>query len=196
MSGSIAFLGAAIVLLAVSTGLGSEGETVFPRVEGKALTGDKFEVPGDLGRARNLILVAFLREHQEDIDTWIPRADSLEKAFEDFTFYEFPILPEMNAVSRWFIYRGMRSGITSDSARARTVTFHLDKQPFRESLGIESEDYISVFLVNAEGAVLWRATGKWNREKEQDLRKTLGKAPRGDDAGGGNLPGTEEPETD
>lgn len=196
MVGTIALLGVAIVLFAVSTVLGSEGETVFPRIEGKALTGDKFEVPGDLGRARNLILVAFLREHQEDIDTWIPRADSLEKAFEDFTFYEFPILPEMNAVSRWFIYQGMRSGITSDPARARTVTFHLDKEPFRESLGIESEDYISVFLVNAEGAVLWRATGKWNREKEEDLRRAMGEAPRDDNAGGRNSPGEGEPDSD
>ena len=196
MSDTIAFLGMAIVLLTLSAVLGSEGGIVFPRVEGKALTGDKFEVPGDLGRARNLILVAFLREHQEDIDTWIPRADSLETALEDFTFYEFPILPQMNAVSRWFIYRGMRGGITSDTARERTVTFHLDKETFRKSLGIESEDYISVFLVNAEGTVLWRTTGKWSREKEEELRKALGEEPGADEAGSGNLPGAEEPETD
>jgi hypothetical protein len=79
----------------------------------------------------------------------------------------------MNSVSKWFIYRGMRSGITSERARERTVTFHLDKEQFRRDLGIESEDYISVFLVDSEGALIWRGLGEWSQEKEDSLRRAL-----------------------
>lgn len=180
MTVTASLLGGALVLLMISSVLGSEGQVAFPHVEGKALTGSKFEVPGDLAGDYNLILVAFLREQQEDIDTWMPGADSLEKTNENFAFYEFPVLSEMNAVSRWFIYQGMRGGITSEAARARTVTFHLDKEEFRRQLGIESEDYISVFLVDSASTVLWRTSGKWSEEKEGELREALlGPASRG-----------------
>jgi hypothetical protein len=167
---------AALVLSVVSSLVGGEAETVFPRIEGKALTGRKFEVPGDLAKAHNLILVAFLREQQEDVDTWIPRAESIESSDPDFAFFEFPVLPEMNPVSRWFIYQGMRGGIPSEEARARTVTFHLEKEEFKRTLGIASEDHISVFLVDPEGAVIWRSKGRWSQEKEGDLRSVLEKA--------------------
>jgi hypothetical protein len=173
MSGNVYLLWILILLFLASFVAGSEGSAVFPRVEGKALTGEEFQVPDSLAGDFNLILVAFLREQQEDVDTWIPRADSLESEQEGFTFYEFPVLPEMNAVSRWFIYQGMRSGIASEAARARTVTFHLNKDEFRENLGIESEDYISVFLVDSEGKVIWRTSGTWSQQKEDELREVL-----------------------
>jgi len=173
MTETAALLGVLFTLIAVSSVLGSDGGQIFPHIEGKALTGEKFQVPGSLAGSHNLILVAFLREQQEEIDTWIARADSLERAVEGFTFYEFPVLPEMNAVTRWFIYRGMRSGITSDRARERTVTFHLDKEEFKRHLAIESEKYISVFLVNSGGALLWRTSGKWSQEKQDALDKVL-----------------------
>jgi hypothetical protein len=158
----------ALVLLGMSFAETNTGSS-FPSVEGKALTGDKFKVPEDLTKRYNLILVAFQREQQEDIDTWIPGLEELEKAREDFRFYEFPVLPEMNAMVRWFIYQGMRGGITSEEARTRTVTFHLDKERFTKHLGIESEDQIYLFMVNPEGLVLWKDSGIWSEEKERDL---------------------------
>ena len=195
MMQTVAVIGASVILLMTSSVLGSEGSLRFPDIEGKALTGDDFEVPGDLGSRHNLILVAFLREQQEDVDTWIPKAEKMEEADSSFAFYEFPVLPEMNRVTRWFIYQGMRSGITSEDARARTVTFHLDKEKFRQHLGIESEEYISVFLVDSEGTLLWRTVGTWDEEKEADLKQTLQRPPLPEqDAGeGAGEPGAERP---
>jgi hypothetical protein len=173
MAWTSAILGAALVFFTLSSALGSEAGGVFPVIKGKALTGDSVQVPDDLAGDLNLIVVAFQREQQEDVDTWIPGAESLEKSVDSLRFYEFPVLPEMNSVSKWFIYRGMRSGITSERARERTVTFHLDKEQFRRDLGIESEDYISVFLVDSEGALIWRGLGEWSQEKEDSLRRAL-----------------------
>jgi hypothetical protein len=195
MMQTMAVIGASVILLMTSSVLGSEGSLRFPEVEGKALTGKKFAAPGDLGGRHNLILVAFLREQQEDIDTWIPRGEELEKADSSFTFYEFPVLPEMNSVTRWFIYQGMRSGITSEEARARTVTFHLDKERFMEHLGIESEDYISVFLVDSEGTILWRTAGRWDEEKEAGLKQALKRSPLSEPGAGEGAgePGADRP---
>ena len=156
----------------------ADAEIRFPSIEGKALNGDKFRAPEDLSKPHNLLLVAFQRDQQQDVDTWIPRLEKVEDANEDFTFYEFPILPEMNVMARWFIYHGMRSGIASDRARSRTVTFHLDKAEFKKDLGIDSEDIIQVFLVDSTGVVTWRNPGKWSEAKEKELLEIV--SPPGD----------------
>jgi hypothetical protein len=162
-----------ITLILCTSLVADDAEIRFPSIEGKALTGERFAVPENLTKPHNLLLVAFQRKQQEDVDTWIPRLEKVEDANEDFTFYEFPVLPEMNMMARWFIYHGMRSGITSDRARVRTVTFHLNKEEFRKSLGIDSEDIIHVFLVDSTGMVTWRASGTWSEAKENELIKIV-----------------------
>ena len=152
----------------------------FPEVQGKALTGEEFQVPDSLDRAYNLLLLAFLREQQADVDTWIPRLEEIKKSHPDFTFFEFPVLPKMNAVARWWIYQGMRSGIRSERARARTVTFHIDKEPLRQRLNIENEENIHLFLVDRKGTILWRTSGRWSRDKEEGLSLNLAEPDEAD----------------
>jgi hypothetical protein len=174
---SLPLIGLLFVLLSLGGLLADDTQIRFPPVEGKALTGDKFVVPGYLSKPSNLLLVAFQREQQQDIDTWIPELEKVEEAHADFAFYEFPVLPEMNSVARWFIYQGMRSGITSERARARTVTFHINKQEFKDRLGIESEEFIHAFLVDSTGVVVWRAEGVWSEAKHMQM---MGLIARGD----------------
>jgi hypothetical protein len=164
-----AFLSVILTLLLCTSLVADEAEIRFPSIEGKALNGDKFLVPDNLSNPHNLLLVAFQRKQQQDVDTWIPRLEKVQDATEGFAFYEFPILPEMNAIARWFIYQGMRSGITSDRARGRTVTFHLNKGEFKKNLGIDSEGIIQVFLVDSTGVVTWRDSGTWSEAKENQL---------------------------
>jgi hypothetical protein len=168
-----AVLSVVLNLLLCAPLVADEGEIRFPPIEGKALNGDEFAVPEKLSKPHNLLLVAFQRKQQEDVDTWIPRLEKVEDANEDFAFYEFPILEEMNVMARWFIYHGMRGGITSTRARSRTVTFHLDKKEFKRSLGIESEESILLFLVDSTGVVIWRDSGRWRAVKEKELLEIL-----------------------
>ena len=169
MIGIAAVLSVVLTLLLCASLVADEGEIRFPSIEGKALNGDEFAVLEKLSKPHNLLLVAFQRKQQEDVDTWIPKLERVEDANENFAFYEFPVLPKMNMMARWFIYQGMRSGITSDRARARTVTFHLDKGEFKQNLGIDSEDVIQVFLVDSTGVVTWRSSGTWSEAKENQL---------------------------
>jgi hypothetical protein len=176
-------LGLMLTILLFTSLAAGESDFRFPVSEGKALTGERFIVPDSLAKARNLMLIAFLREQQADIDTWLPRLEAIEDERSDFAVYEFPVLPEMNRVTKWFIYQGMRGGITSERARARTVTFHLDKEEFRKSLQIADEDSIQVFLTDSDGKVLWRNSGVWSETKQSDMMRFL-TAP--DDADAGN----------
>lgn len=148
-------------------------EDRFPEVTGKALTGEEVTLPADLGKPYSFIAVAFLQKQQADVDTWIPKMEAIEDAREDFAFYEVPTIRGMNRFSRWFIYRGMRGGIPSERARARTVTLHIDKEPFKKALGIEDENSIYLYLVDGQGNLLWSTDGLWSPEKEAELVKRL-----------------------
>jgi len=170
----------AVSVLTLGVLLGGESvvaqmDVKFPSIEGKALSGAAFRAPEGFSKKHNLVLVAFLREQQKDVDTWIPRLEALADSSEGFAFYEFPVLDKMNAVARFFIYRGMRGGIPSERARARTVTFHIDKGDFKARLGIIDESKICLFLVRPDGTIIWQSSGTWSRERENALREAIGK---------------------
>lgn len=147
----------------------------FPTVTGKNLTGQTFTFPADLKKDINLIAVAFQREQQADVDTWILKMEPLEKEYPQFAFFEVPTIREMNPFSRWFIYQGMRSGIPSQQARLRTVTLHIDKEPFKRALGISNENQIYLYLTDREGKILWQTQERWTEEKHQELLTFLQK---------------------
>ncbi len=145
----------------------------FPTVTGRNLTGQPFTFPDDLRKDYNLIAVAFLRQQQADVDTWIPQMESLEAQIPSFSFFEVPTIRRMNPFSRWFIYQGMRGGIPSQAARQRTVTLHIDKEPFKKAIGIESEETIYLFLTDRTGKILWQTAGPWSEDKHRQLLTVL-----------------------
>jgi hypothetical protein len=151
---------------------GSE-EVVFPNVEGSNLQGAKFELPGDFEGDLNLVLIAFKREQQELVDTWLPFARSLEDRFEEFRYYELPTIYKANAAYRWMINNGMRMGIKDPKARAVTITLFLDKEKFREALEIPHEGTIYALLVEKSGRVVWRVDGTLSRGKQRAVEEVL-----------------------
>lgn len=146
---------------------------VFPEVEGSNLNGQKFRLPQDLEGRVNIVLVAFQREQQTDIDTWLPALDSLAQDHSELNYYELPTISRMNPVIRWFITRGMRGGIDDPEARYRTITLFIDKEPFQEALNIAHEDTIYIFLVEPQGHVLWRTEGVYSDDKGRELRQAV-----------------------
>ena len=187
----------AAVLLAAGLWLGSrirvgrsrlqiwEEEARFPLVSGYSLQREEYQFPADFGGELNLLLVPFQRQQQRDVNTWIPTAQTLEKTYPGLMYYELPTIYRLPALSRTFINEGMRAGIPDQTARERTVTLYLDKSAFKGALGIETEDQIQLFLVDREGVILWRETGRHSAEKEGDLITVLDEIKNSGTSGGG-----------
>jgi len=150
----------------------SEGN-LFPVVSGYNLNRKEFEFPRDFEGDLNLVIIPFKRYQQTVVDTWIPALQEIEASFEGFIYYELPTLYEMPVLSRTFLNEGMRAGIPDETARQRTITLYLDKEKFKSALNIPTEDEVFLFLVDRNGRILWRTTGEYNSEKEQDLLKSL-----------------------
>jgi hypothetical protein len=167
-----------LVALAIGggvSGLAASGEQAhFPNVQASNLEKREMNLPADFEGERNLLLVAFEREQQRDVDTWLREMKRFEESDAGFRYYELPTIQKMNSLARWFIDSGMRRGIPDRKARQRTITLYLEKKPFCDALGIEDQRKIYEFLVDRSGKVLWKAEGDFDEAKGASLRSALG----------------------
>ncbi|MBN1304871.1 MAG: hypothetical protein JXA13_10590 [Anaerolineales bacterium] len=145
----------------------------FPVVSGKNLSRKKLKFPDDLPAKYTLVLMAFYRRQQLDIDTWLPYANQLEHRSKDLAYVELPVIYEMGPVRQFLLNEGMRAGIPDQKARERTLTLYLDKASFLGQLGIGSEDEIQILLVANDGKVLWRESGTFSKNKGRSLEDFL-----------------------
>lgn len=141
----------------------------FPEIKGTNLNRKKFHLPRDFEGKLNIVFVAFQREQQLAVNTWLPTADILENIHRDIRYYELPTISRMNPFTRWFINTGMRSGIKDPKSRSKTITLYLDKDSFRQDLGIPGEDDIHILLLDKQGNVAWRSQGPCDAEKAKLL---------------------------
>lgn len=146
----------------------------FPSVKASNLEKREFNLPADFEGDRNLLLVAFEREQQKDVDTWLREMKRFEEIDPGFHYYELPTIQRPNAFMRWFIDNGMRHGIPNRKARARTITLYLEKKPFLDALLITDQKQVYGFLVDRKGNVLWRSEGVFDETKGSSLRSALG----------------------
>lgn len=145
----------------------------FPQLRASNLDNREFDLPKDFAGERNLVLIAFEREQQKELDTWLREMPRFQESDPGFQYYELPTIGRLNALARWFIDSGMRRGIPDKNARARTITLYIDKGPFEESLQLPTEKTVYALLVDRSGKVLWRAEGAFDESKGQSLLKAL-----------------------
>lgn len=147
----------------------------FPTVEATNLSGREYTLPTGLEGDLNILAVAFQMWHQNEVDTWMPLLEQLERRLPAVRAYELPVLRSMNRFSQWMIDQGMRGGIPDPATRARTITLYLDKERFREAMGLPDEDHIYVLLIDRDGQVHWQARGPYSAEKASSLMAAVEK---------------------
>ena len=147
-------------------------EGTFPKLTASNLEGKALSLPEDFAGDRNLLLIAFQREQQHNVDTWLHQMKRFESS-PGFHYYELPTIDKLNPFFRWFINSGMRRGIHDRNARARTITLYLDKPSFRNVLHIPDEKRIYAILVDRSGRVLWRTEGDFDEAKAASLQAAL-----------------------
>ena len=145
----------------------------FPPIEGSNLAKRTFKLPDDLEGELNVVLVAFQRWHQNQVDTWAPLLDDLERTLPGFRYYELPVIRSMNRFSQWMLDEGMRAGIPSQPVRARTITIYTDKEEFRSALQMPEENNIYLMLVTRQGEILWRGRGAYTQETARSLSQAV-----------------------
>lgn len=135
-----------------------EKKNQFPQLRGIDLTGTEYTIPSALDGQKKLLLIAFKREQQEQVDTWLNVAKEIEAQHEGFRYYELPVIYEGSAPFRFWVNNGMRSGIPDQTARERTITVYTDRDKFW-NITNTNENNIYALLVNEVGEIIWRKEG-------------------------------------
>jgi hypothetical protein len=150
------------------------GPLRFPALTADTLSKQTLHMPGDFSGDHNLVLIAFDRGQQKDLDTWAAPEESLAKTNASFRFYDVPVLPRRDVLYRWWLNTAMRAGISDDKARKRTVPLYVSKEPFKKALEINNETAITALLLDKQGQVRWRSSGAWTEEKQRALVYAMG----------------------
>ena len=177
------YLFSAIMLLSLSSCLIGPGQnskievgrnSFFPQIIGIDLNGDKRDLPKGFAGKLNIVVVAFKREQQKNVDTWIPFSDQIIKENSAINFYEVPLIYELGAFSRAWVNNGMRLGVTDKVARKRTITVYTDRKKFFEVMKMK-EEKIYVLLINDKGKILLREEGDFTDKKAKNISRLIKK---------------------
>jgi hypothetical protein len=146
----------------------------FPQIVGIDLEGAKHQLPNSFNKKLNIVVVAFKREQQEQVNSWIKVADKITAKNPNVDFFEVPLIYELNMFSRSFINNGMRRGIPDAKARKRTITVYTNRDEFFKVMKMQ-EDQIYTLLLNKNGKILWRTQGVADNKKIKALNSAIKK---------------------
>ena len=129
-------------------------------------------LPDGFEGERNVVIVAFRREHQALVDSWVPWLDARADSDPGLHFYEMPTIGTQWSPARRVIDGGMATAIGDPVVLHRTITVYTDVRRVTDGLGIDRTDTVWLFLVDATGAVRWRGHGAF----DDDVAASLGAA--------------------
>jgi len=148
-------------------------QLVFPRLAARDLTGRDRELPVAFDGERNVVLVAFRREHQTAVDSWVPWLDAAAADDSGLRFYEVPTISDRWSPARRFIDGGMATSIGDPVVLRRTMTVYGDLRRLTDPLEITHRDDITVLLVDGSGGVRWRGSGPFDDALADQLAAAL-----------------------
>lgn len=146
---------------------------LFPTVKGSSLAGRDYVLPADLEGKGRVVIVAFKRDQQLLVNTWVPIVQELLRVHADLRYYELPTMSSGYKLMRPVIDGGMRSGIKDPAAREATITLYINKSKFMKSLEIKTDETIQTLLLDANGYVRFRAEGDMTPLKAEKLRDAV-----------------------
>ncbi|MDZ7331765.1 MAG: mitochondrial ATPase complex subunit ATP10 [candidate division KSB1 bacterium] len=140
----------------------------FPELKAETLSGIEIKYPDDLQGKITLILIAFKRETQLKIDSWLEPFSKVFSADTSVQFFEIPMLSAGWKLMSPIIDGGMRSGIPKQK-HGNVTTFYGNVDKYCEQLGIKDKSDAYIFLLDPEGKIQWRSNGFATQEKLKEL---------------------------
>ena len=139
----------------------------FPDVKDDSLANTPVSLPDAAKGSVTLLTVAFLRESQSQLDSWLEPFVARYGNKQGFTFYEVPMLSRGYKFMRFMIDGGMRAGIPREKHR-NVVTMYGDIEKYIQELKLDPR-YGYAFLLDKEGIIRWQAQGFANPETLKNL---------------------------
>ena len=144
--------------------------TRFPEVTAQSLANTDESIPDSAKGKVALITVAFLRESQPQLDSWLGPFTERFGSKEGFTFYEVPMIAADYTFMRSVIDGGMRGGIPKEKHK-NVVTMYGDVEKYMNALSLDSR-FGYAFILDQEGIIRWQGQGFATAETLRELFET------------------------
>lgn len=144
----------------------------FPTVEGKNLQGTNYLLPKDFSGKVNVVILAFERSQQQDVNTWFVPLQKLSGQYNDLNFYEVPVITTYNFFYRLWINNGMKFGIHDGGVHRRTIVVYTDQEAFLKALETDPHS-IYLLVLDQSGKILWQTEGSYSSAKEEELQDQI-----------------------
>ena len=149
----------------------------FPQLAARDLGGREVALPAGLPGERNVVLIAFRRDQQQLVNSWVPWLEQRAAADPGLRFVELPALGLQWEPARQAIDGGMAAAIRDQAVRRRTLTVYTDLRRVTVPLGIDDRSTIWLCLVDRAGRVAWRGSGGLDPATAAALDTALATAP-------------------
>ena len=149
----------------------------FPPLTARDLDGCEVALPAGLPGEWNVVIVAFRRQQQGLVDSWVPWLEEQAAAIPGLRFAELPAIGLQWQPARPVIDGGMAAAIRDQQTRRRTLTVYTDLRRITDPLGIGDRGTIWLFLVDRAGRVRWRGSGGWDAATAAALAAALAELP-------------------
>ena len=131
----------------------------FPQLAARDLDGREVALPAGLPGERNVVLIAFRRDQQKLVNSWVPWLEQRADADPRLRFVELPAIGLQWEPARPAIDGGMAAAIRDQAVRRRTLTVYTDIRRVTVPLAIGDRSTIWLCLVDRAGRVHWRGSG-------------------------------------
>lgn len=177
MKGPTVLIAAAVAALLSGATMLEAGDTrsplgkKLPSVKGSSLAGQEIRFPEDLAGRPAVLLVAYRRGTQADVDRWMALVG---KEAPGVALYEVPTIsnPVWRPLSGW-IDSGMRGGVPKEKWDA-VVTLYEDAPLLKDFLGDHGGLVTHVVVLDREGRVAWFDAGGFTDSSARALAGALG----------------------
>lgn len=150
---------------------GPAKQSTFPRIEVKNLADETKAFPVHFPGEKTLLLIAFEREQQDQLDDWSARLSLRAPGAPEWL--ELPVIDDPGACMRWFVDVGMKKGIDDPAVRRRVFTIYAPRQDFIRTIGLPDATQVHLVVADRSGRILCKVSGDWSEEKEKSLKSAL-----------------------
>lgn len=150
----------------------------FPRIEAKTLSGKKIVFPDAAKGNYAFMLIAFKRQTQGEVDSWL---DPFIKEFgnrDSVTFYEIPMISNNWKWMSGWIDAGMRAGVPG-SKHDHVATYYGPLKKYFDYFQVDDPGTVYVYLLDKKGNIIFHTSGPADDYQFRKLRTLLNKSTGG-----------------
>ena len=170
---------ALIVLAAAFT---SFGQSSFPPMDGKTISGKSINLPSDFKGKRSLIGVAFSKKAEENLRGWFepvyrrlvdpPKVSFIpEDPFEGNILF-VPMLKGLASSAAGKVEKEIRKGVDS-KIHGYIMLYAGSLKPYKEGLGLEVKEDPYFFVLDENGTIVYTTDGSYSESKMEEIVENL-----------------------